>query len=70
VAAQSSLARVYSVFILSCMWVGALRRADPSSKESYQLCTELRNLIGGKGPTKGRGTIDEWMKSTCWSDVF
>jgi hypothetical protein len=29
---------VYSVFVLSCVQVAALRRADHSSKESYRLC--------------------------------
>jgi hypothetical protein len=29
---------VYSVFVLSCEQVEALRRADPPSKESYRLC--------------------------------
>jgi hypothetical protein len=29
---------VYSVFVLFCMWVAALRRADPPSKEFYRLC--------------------------------
>jgi hypothetical protein len=29
---------VYSVFMLSCAQVAALRRADPPSKESYRLC--------------------------------
>jgi hypothetical protein len=29
---------VYSVFVLSCVQVAALRRADPPSKESYRLC--------------------------------
>jgi hypothetical protein len=29
---------VYSVFVLSCVYVEALRRADHSSKESYHLC--------------------------------
>jgi hypothetical protein len=28
---------VYSVFVLSCVQVAALRRADPRYKESYQL---------------------------------
>jgi hypothetical protein len=29
---------VYSVFVLSCVYVAALGRPDPSSKESYGLC--------------------------------
>jgi hypothetical protein len=29
---------VYSMFVLSCVQVAALRRADPPSKESYCLC--------------------------------
>jgi hypothetical protein len=29
---------VYSVFVLSCVYVAALRWADPPSKESYRLC--------------------------------
>jgi hypothetical protein len=29
---------VCSVFVLSCVYVAALRRADHSSKESYRLC--------------------------------
>jgi hypothetical protein len=29
---------VYSVFVLSFVYVAALRRADHSSKESYRLC--------------------------------
>jgi hypothetical protein len=28
---------VYSVFVLPCVWVAALRQADHSSKESYHL---------------------------------
>jgi hypothetical protein len=35
---------VNSVFVLSCVWVAALRRADPPSKESCRLCIELRKL--------------------------
>jgi hypothetical protein len=31
---------VYSVFVLSCVQVAALRRADPPSKESYRLCKD------------------------------
>jgi hypothetical protein len=29
---------VYPVFVLSCVYVGALRLADHSSKDSYRLC--------------------------------
>jgi hypothetical protein len=34
---------VYSVFVLSCVQVAALRPADPPSKESYRLRIRLRN---------------------------
>jgi hypothetical protein len=34
---------VYSVFVLFCMQPAALRRADPSSKESYRQYIGLRN---------------------------
>jgi hypothetical protein len=33
----------YSVFMLSCVHVAALRQADPPSKESYSLCKMSRN---------------------------
>jgi hypothetical protein len=32
---------VYSVFVLFCMYISALQRADPPSKESYRLCIDL-----------------------------
>jgi hypothetical protein len=41
---------VYSMFVLSCVQVEALWRADPPSKESYWLCIGLRiskSLIKG-----------------------
>jgi hypothetical protein len=31
---------VYSVFVLSCVQVTALRQDDPLSKESYRLCND------------------------------
>jgi hypothetical protein len=31
---------VYSVFVLSCVQVAALRRADPPSTDSYRLCID------------------------------
>jgi hypothetical protein len=56
---------VYSVFVLSCE-VAALRRADHSSKESYQLSisVRLRNFI-----RKGLGPI--WAVSAIgWMDGY
>jgi hypothetical protein len=43
---------VYSVFVLSCVQVAALRRADPPSKEPYRLCKRLRNRKCGQGPKR------------------
>jgi hypothetical protein len=54
---------VYSVFVLSCVGK-ALRRADHSSKESYQLSisVRLRNLIrGGQGSIWAAAPLDGWM---------
>jgi hypothetical protein len=45
--------RVYSVFVLSCMQVAALRRADHSSKESYRLYKIITELKKSPGPNKG-----------------
>jgi hypothetical protein len=42
---------VYSVFVLSCVEVAALRRADPPSNESYWLCIGLRNWKSGHRQT-------------------
>jgi hypothetical protein len=56
---------VYSVFVLSCVWVAALRWADHSSKESTFCIKILRNWRRGQGPAKGCRAIDdlmyEWM---------
>jgi hypothetical protein len=50
---------VYSVFVLSCVQVAVLWRADPPSKESYRLWkdqeTEKKN---GQNPTKGWRAAD------------
>jgi hypothetical protein len=43
---------VYSVFVLSCVLVAALRRADPPSKKSYRLCKRSKNSKSDQGPTK------------------
>jgi hypothetical protein len=44
---------VYSVFVLSCVWVAALRRADPPSKEYYRLCITFTKLKKTPGSNKG-----------------
>jgi hypothetical protein len=44
---------VYSVFVLSCVQIKALRRADPPSEESYWLCIGLRNWKKRPGPNNG-----------------
>jgi hypothetical protein len=53
---------VYSVFVLSCVQVAALRQADHSSKESYRLCKkDYESEERDQGPTRGCRAIDEWM---------
>jgi hypothetical protein len=43
---------LYSVFVLSCVQVAALRLADPPSKESYRLWKRSRNWKTDQGSTK------------------
>jgi hypothetical protein len=38
----------YSVFVLFCVYVAALRRADPPSKESYRLCINKKTENAAK----------------------
>jgi hypothetical protein len=45
---------VYSVFVLSCVQVAALLRADPPSKESYWLCKRSRNWKKRPRSNKGK----------------
>jgi hypothetical protein len=52
---------VYSVFVMSCVQVAALRQDDPPSKESYRLCKRSRNWKSGQGPTKDYTATDRWM---------
>jgi hypothetical protein len=52
--------RVYSLFVLSCVQVATLRRADPPSKEPYRLCQRSRDLKSGQGPTKDCEAIDRY----------
>jgi hypothetical protein len=35
---------VSSVFVLSCVWLEALRRVDPSSKECYRLSIKIHSM--------------------------
>jgi hypothetical protein len=49
---------VYSMLVLSCMYVEALRRDDPPPKELYRLCKGPRNWKGGQGSWKGCTAID------------
>jgi hypothetical protein len=52
---------IYSVFVLFCVYVAALRRADLPSNESCCLCIGLWNWKSGHDPTRGCRAIDEWM---------
>jgi hypothetical protein len=49
---------VNSVFVMFCLLVAALRRADSPSRESYRLCKRSRNWKSGQRPTKGCRAID------------
>jgi hypothetical protein len=44
-----------------CVYIAALRRTDPTSKECYRLCKRSRNWKSGQGPTKGSRTIDKYI---------
>jgi hypothetical protein len=48
-----SILCVYSVFVLSCVWVAGLRRADQSSKESYRLCKKAHETEEKARPNNG-----------------
>jgi hypothetical protein len=55
----------FILFVLSCVQVAALRRADPPSKESYRLCkillTDLINALPGNSSVNmvQHATIDK-----------
>jgi hypothetical protein len=54
---------VYFVFVLSCVQVAALQRADPPSKESYRLCKTYQGTANAaKFQQRGIGTgIDRYI---------
>jgi hypothetical protein len=52
---------VYSVSVLSCVQVAALRRAHPPSKESHRLCKKIKKLK--KQPRSNKG-----LYSHGWTD--
>jgi hypothetical protein len=50
---------VYSVFLLFCVQIAALRRADPPSKESYRLCKRLKTEQAAKVQQRACRAADE-----------
>jgi hypothetical protein len=50
---------IYSVFVLSCVQVAALRWADPPSKESYRLYKEDHGTE--KAAKVLQGVVESWM---------
>jgi hypothetical protein len=50
---------VYTVFVLSCVEVAALRRTDPPSKKSYTLCIKIKKMKRGLDPTTK--VLDGWV---------
>jgi hypothetical protein len=55
---------IYSVFMLSCVQVAALRLADPPSLEFYRLCKTSRNKKSGQGPTEGCRATGRQIEAT------
>jgi hypothetical protein len=60
------------VFVLSYVYVAALRRADHSSKESYRLCKKgyeiEKERRGSKKELKSHWLMDGWMDG--WMDEW
>jgi hypothetical protein len=52
---------VYSVFVLSCVQVEALRWADPRLRSPTDYVKRPRNWKSGQGPTKGCRAIDRQL---------
>jgi hypothetical protein len=57
---------LYSLFVLFCVYVAAIRRADPPSKESYRLCIWLRNWKSGQGPTNSKYPTTSSTRPQCF----
>jgi hypothetical protein len=57
---------VYSMFVLFCVLVEALRLADPPSKESYRLCMDEETEKAAK-VHKGHTAIDICLLAVCRS---
>jgi hypothetical protein len=51
---------VYSVFLLFCVYVAALRRADHSLKSSTVCVKMIMKLKKRPGATNGCRAVDEW----------
>jgi hypothetical protein len=59
VAARSKAGTLYvCLFCVYVVEIEDFRRADPSSKESYPLCTGLKNRKSGQGPTNVCLSVD------------
>jgi hypothetical protein len=56
---------VYYVFVLSCVYVGSFRRADPQSKESYRLRIGVR--IWRRGLQSHNNNNEYTVHSTAWT---
>jgi hypothetical protein len=50
---------VYSVSVLSCVQIAALRRANPPSKKSNRLCKKAKTLK--KRPRPNKRTVEPWI---------
>jgi hypothetical protein len=56
---------VYSVIVLSRVYVTVLRQTGPLSKDCYEIRIETRNLKSDLGQTKGYRTIDDDDDDDC-----
>jgi hypothetical protein len=53
---------VYSAFVLFCVYVAALRRADPLTKESYRLSIDQETDKGAKAQKRAvEPQMGRWM---------